>query len=116
MESHESVGRRAVLKGAAAASVLWPIANAYGVEREAPPSAETAGKDEPMFKSRWRCAVKLDSQRNVTAGSNADLAQAIGRGADLQVQTEFIHNEHIDTDSDSAELGSGGLPDDVPPR
>jgi hypothetical protein len=38
-----------------------------------------------------------------TAGDPAALSAAIRRGADLRVYTEFIHNEHIDVDSSSAE-------------
>ena len=51
----------------------------------------------------WRCALELDSKRSVTSGSAADLAKAIGRGADLRIYTEFLHNEHIDVGSSSAE-------------
>ena len=51
----------------------------------------------------WRCALELDSKRNVAAGSTADLADAIGRGADLRIYTEFLHNEHIDVDSPNRE-------------
>src|SRR6185295_14003473 len=49
--------------------------------------------------SNWRSALELDSTRKVTAGSTADLAAAIGRGADLRIYTEFVHNEHIDVTS-----------------
>lgn len=51
----------------------------------------------------WRCALELDSGRNVTSGSTAELAAAIGRAADLRIDTEFLHNEHIDVRSASAE-------------
>ncbi|HIK91458.1 MAG TPA: hypothetical protein EYG03_05660 [Planctomycetes bacterium] len=51
----------------------------------------------------WRCALELDSNRNVVAGSTAELADAIGRAADLRIYTEFLHNEHIDVDSPSDE-------------
>ena len=104
MNPSEKPGRRAVLKATAATAALWPIANAFGNETNAEPASTDTAKGHPLFKSKWKCAVELDSQRNVTAGSNAALADAIRRGADLQVQTEFIHNEHIDTDSDSDEL------------
>jgi hypothetical protein len=49
----------------------------------------------------WRCALQLDAKRNVASGSAADLAAAIGQGADLRIYTEFLHNEHIDVDSPS---------------
>lgn len=104
MKVPDELGRRALLKSAAATAALWPIANALGDERVAPNPAANPEKGNTMFQSKWRCAVELDPQRNVTAGSNAALADAIRRGADLQVQTEFVHNEHIDTDSDCNEL------------
>ncbi len=69
-----------------------------------PKPTDSLRKDSALFHSKWRCAVELDSQRTVTAGSNAALVDAIRRGADLQVQTAFLHCEHIDTSSDSDEL------------
>lgn len=51
----------------------------------------------------WRCALELDAQRHVSSGSSADLADAIGHAADLRIYTEFLHNEHIDVRSPSAE-------------
>lgn len=104
MKSSVPNGRRALLKGAAAMAAMWPIANALGDESDSTKSTTHAAKADTMFQSKWRCAVELDPERKVTAGSNAALADAIRRGADLQVQTEFIHNEHIDTDSASNEL------------
>lgn len=47
--------------------------------------------------------MELDASRNVVSGSRSDLVDAIGRGADLRIGTEFIHNEHIDVDSPSNE-------------
>ncbi|MFO0817008.1 MAG: hypothetical protein U1A77_03635 [Pirellulales bacterium] len=54
--------------------------------------------------TRWRCALELDSQRRAVAGSTRHLAEAIARGADLRIYTEFRHNEHIDVDSKNQEL------------
>jgi hypothetical protein len=54
--------------------------------------------------TKWRCVLELDSRRNVTGGSPAVLCDAIRRGADLRIYTEFIHNEHIDPASESREL------------
>ncbi|MBI3987453.1 MAG: hypothetical protein HY343_11065 [Lentisphaerae bacterium] len=51
----------------------------------------------------WRCVLELDRRRAVKSGSAAALAEAIRRGADLRIYTEFIHNEHIDTTSDNPE-------------
>jgi len=52
----------------------------------------------------WTCALALDSRRRIVAGSEAALADAIRRGADLRIATAFHHNEHIDVASDSPEL------------
>ena len=54
--------------------------------------------------TRWTCALQLSSERTVVDGSEEDLARAIAAGQDLRVYTEFLHNEHIDTSSDSSEL------------
>lgn len=51
----------------------------------------------------WRCTLELNSHREVLTGDPADLGAAISRGADLRIQTEFRHNEHIDVDSPNAE-------------
>lgn len=48
--------------------------------------------------------LTLNADRSLRAGSFAALADAIRRGADLRIATEFRHNEHIDTASASAEL------------
>lgn len=48
--------------------------------------------------------LTLNADRSVRSGSFAALADAIRRGADLRIATEFRHNEHIDPASDSAEL------------
>jgi hypothetical protein len=54
----------------------------------------------------WTCALELSEEREITGGSRTALRDAIRRGADLRIYTEFKHNEHIDTSSDSAELVS----------
>ena len=54
--------------------------------------------------ARWHCALGLDADRSVVAGSEAALCDAIRRGADLRIYTEFLYNEHIDVQSDNAEL------------
>jgi hypothetical protein len=48
--------------------------------------------------------LTLNGDRSMREGSFAALADAIRRGADLRIATEFRHNEHIDTASSSAEL------------
>ena len=52
----------------------------------------------------WTSLLELDAARNVVAGSEEALANAIRRGADLRIYTEFRHNEHIDTTSDTPEI------------
>lgn len=56
------------------------------------------------FSSTWHTVLELDTQRHRTSGSETALADAIRRGADLRIYTEFRHNEHIDTASDNDEL------------
>jgi hypothetical protein len=46
----------------------------------------------------------LNGDRTIRSGSPTALADAIRRGADLRIGTSFRHNEHIDTNSTSAEL------------
>ena len=53
--------------------------------------------------SRPTCALTLDSTRAVIGGSTDALVNAIRSGADLRIYTEFLHNEHIDVSSPSAE-------------
>ncbi len=52
----------------------------------------------------WHCVLELDSRRSVTAGSEIALVDAIRRGADLRIYTEFFHNEHVDVTSDIMDL------------
>ena len=52
----------------------------------------------------WTCALTLDTSRQSIAGSENSLTDAIRRGADLRVYTEFRHNQHIDTTSANDEL------------
>lgn len=53
--------------------------------------------------SHWKCVLERDAKRQVTAGSEARLVEAIVNGADLRIYTEFIHNQHIDVASDCDE-------------
>jgi hypothetical protein len=53
--------------------------------------------------SPWTSVLELDSSRTVTAGSQTALCDAIRRGADLRILTEFRYNEHVDTRSENAE-------------
>ena len=52
----------------------------------------------------WVCVLELDQDRQIIAGSEKMLSDAVRRGADLRVGTTFRHNEHIDTDSTNTEL------------
>ena len=51
----------------------------------------------------WKCVLVLDSDRKVVEGTPEALSEAIRGGADLRICTEFLHNEHIDVHSASAE-------------
>ncbi|MBL9215698.1 MAG: hypothetical protein JNG83_09505 [Opitutaceae bacterium] len=55
-------------------------------------------------RAGWKRVLTLDRQRRVVAGSPRALADAVRRGADLRIGTEFRHNEHIDPSSDNPEL------------
>ncbi len=52
----------------------------------------------------WKNVLTLNEDRTRRDGSEDALAQAIRRGADLRVYTEFRHNEHIDVASSNSEL------------
>jgi len=60
--------------------------------------------DESYGSAAWTCVLERDSGRSIVAGSEAALCDAVRRGADLRIYTEFRHNEHIDVNSDNAEL------------
>jgi hypothetical protein len=47
----------------------------------------------------WNCVLELAEDRSVRSGGYDRLVETIRRGADLRVQTQFRHNEHIDTRS-----------------
>ena len=57
-----------------------------------------------MQDTSWTCALELKSDRSVSSGSSHVLCDAIRRGADLRILTEFIHCEHIDPDSSCHDL------------
>lgn len=48
--------------------------------------------------------LTLNTDRTIRQGSYSALADALRRGADLRIGTEFRHNEHIDPSSTSREL------------
>jgi hypothetical protein len=52
----------------------------------------------------WKSVLEMDSGRHVTRGSGDALTDAIRRGADLRIRTDFHHNEHIDTTSPNSDL------------
>jgi hypothetical protein len=52
----------------------------------------------------WTSVLELNSSRAVIAGSPTTLCNAIRRGADLRIHTDFVHNEHLDIRSTNAEL------------
>jgi len=51
----------------------------------------------------WKSVLELNNHRKISSGSEKSLCEAIGRGADLRIYTEFRHNEHIDISSDNNE-------------
>lgn len=65
-------------------------------------SCSSDGEDRGV--ATWRNAYSLDTERNPTSGSSEDLAAAIRGGADLRIQTQFRHNEHVDISSDNPEI------------
>jgi hypothetical protein len=52
----------------------------------------------------WTPVLELDSSREVISGNYSSLCDAIGRGADLRILTEFVYNEHVDVRSANTEL------------
>jgi len=48
-----------------------------------------------QFESTWQCAYELDTNLNQISGSESGLCDAVRRGADLRVYTEFYFEEHI---------------------
>jgi hypothetical protein len=54
-------------------------------------------------RTPWTALLDLDSQRSVIAGSTTALCDAIRRGADLRIRTDFIYNEHLDVRSENGE-------------
>ncbi len=57
-----------------------------------------------MSSNAWQHVLTLDASRAVVDGDPKALREAISRGADLRIYSEFRHNEHIDTNSSSDEL------------
>lgn len=54
--------------------------------------------------SKWKNVLELNKELRISNGSEKALIDAIRRGADLRIYTDFIHNEHIDTKSDIDEI------------
>ncbi|MCX6993916.1 MAG: hypothetical protein NT011_12350 [Kiritimatiellaeota bacterium] len=52
----------------------------------------------------WNSVLELDQHRKITSGSEQALCDAIRRGAELRIYTEFRHNEHINPNSDLSEI------------
>jgi hypothetical protein len=52
----------------------------------------------------WQSVLELNERREIVAGSETALCDAIRRGADLRIYTEFRNNEHLDVASDNPEL------------
>lgn len=52
----------------------------------------------------WKDVLELDRNRQVVKGTSSALCEAIGRGADLRIYTEFKYGEHIEPGSLNLEL------------
>lgn len=61
------------------------------------------------MKSNWSCALELNADRSVATGSHLELTEAIGRGADLRVYTEWLFEEHIAPDLPEPDPAHNGL-------
>lgn len=48
-----------------------------------------------MAANGWKTVLELAPDRSVRTGSKDELADAIRRGADLRIYTEFLYEEHI---------------------
>ncbi len=116
MKDHKHAGRRALLKSSVAGlagAALWPVANAtcaentkkIGIASDSPSRpASNERQGETLQNTSWTCALELGSDRSVSSGSSGALCDAIRRGADLRILTEFIVGEHLDPSSDSTEI------------
>jgi len=54
--------------------------------------------------AKWTCVLEFGEDLSITAGSEIALQEAIRRGADFRIYTEFRYNEHVDVTSDNAEI------------
>ena len=52
----------------------------------------------------WKDILELDSNRRAVNGDSVALCEAIGRGADLRIYTEFKYGEHLEPGSPNLEL------------
>ena len=97
-------GRRRFIHhaGAISLSAVSPLATLAKEDRSMEPMAK--GSETGRGKNNWRCALVLDRERRSASGSFEALAAAVRRGADLRINTEFRHNEHIDPKSTNPEL------------
>jgi hypothetical protein len=59
--------------------------------------------------SDWRCALELAPDRSVTTGSKQAVVDALARGADLRVYTEFLFEEHIEPGGRAGQPEQDGL-------
>ena len=99
-----SLNRRNFLcRGVAAGTTAATVGLANPVVA-APNSCANESQKDTMQDSPWTCALELRSDRSVSSGSSSALCDAIRRGADLRILTNFIHGEHIDPASPSREI------------
>ena len=55
-------------------------------------------------QNHWESVLTLNADRERIDGSTERLADAIRRGADLRIYTEFRYDEHVETESDNDEV------------
>src|SRR5688572_22896796 len=59
--------------------------------------------------SDWTCALELRPDRSVARGSDSALCDAVRRGADLRVYTEWTFEEHVAPDLAQPDPDDAGL-------
>lgn len=62
-----------------------------------------------MTTHPWKCALELRPDRSIAVGSTTGLCDAICRGADLRVYTEWTYEEHIAPDISKPDPRCNGL-------
>ena len=99
-----NLNRRDFFHHSATAGTSAAIISLAGSVAAAPSLCGNESRRDATQNSPWTCALELKSDRSVSSGSAIALCDAIRRGADLRILTDFIHGEHIDPASPSNEI------------